>query len=355
MTTGTALKTVLDLTKRNPKVEPLMKDFERYIVGQPNATEKMTELVETFMAGTNAPGRPAGSALFLGPTGTGKTRLVEALAKSLLGDERACIKIDCGEFQHSHEIAKLIGSPPGYLGHRETPPLLTQEALNQWHTEKFKMSIVLFDEIEKASDSLWQLLLGVMDKATLTLGDNRRVDFSKTIIILTSNLGSADMADLMKGGFGFRPAQQLDVSDEKNASVALQAARKHFTPEFMNRIDHVVTFNTLTEPQIREIMTIELGRLQQELWASYMFLYQLSDKAKDRVMEEGYSKEYGARELKRVIDRRVRAPLSRLIGSGQIEAGDCIIVDDKGGPAFEFNLSRPTKKVTFKEPEGDIL
>ncbi len=153
----------------------------------------MAEIYQMFLAGLNPPGRPVGNLLFLGPTGSGKTRVVEAMAESLFGDARACIKIDCAEFQHSHEIAKLIGSPPGYLGHRETHPLLTQEALNQWHTEKLKLSILLFDEIEKASDSLWQLLLGILDKATLTLGDNRRVDLSQCIIIMTSNLGAGEM------------------------------------------------------------------------------------------------------------------------------------------------------------------
>ena len=190
-----------------------------------------------------------GNLLFLGPTGSGKTRVVEAVAESLFGDAKACIKIDCAEFQHSHEIAKLIGSPPGYLGHRETHPLLTQEALNQWHTEKLKLSILLFDEIEKASDSLWQLLLGILDKATLTLGDNRRVDLSSCIIIMTSNLGAAEMNGLVDGGLGFAPkAVQVDNSlDEKITRSAVDAARRKFAPEFMNRIDKVVVFKTLRQ------------------------------------------------------------------------------------------------------------
>ena len=190
-----------------------------------------------------------GNLLFLGPTGSGKTRVVEAMAESLFGDAHACIKIDCAEFQHSHEIAKLIGSPPGYLGHRETHPLLTQEALNQWFTEKLKLSILLFDEIEKASDSLWQLLLGILDKATLTLGDNRRVDLSQCIIILTSNLGASEMTDLVDGGLGFAPkVVEVDASfDDKIQRTAVEAARRKFTPEFMNRIDKTVVFKTLRD------------------------------------------------------------------------------------------------------------
>jgi ATP-dependent Clp protease ATP-binding subunit ClpA len=190
----------------------------------------------------HSPGRPVGNLLFLGPTGSGKTRIVEAAAEILFGDSRAVIKVDCAEFQHSHEIAKLIGSPPGYLGHRETHPLITQEALAASHTDKLKLSFLLFDEIEKASDSLWQLLLGMLDKATLTLGDNRRVDLSQTVIFLTSNLGGGEITELMHGGMGFiqpkdKPAARLD---EKVERTAVEAARRKFSPEFTNRLDKVV-------------------------------------------------------------------------------------------------------------------
>ena len=181
----TGLNATLDPNRRSTEAQDFEAALRRRIVGQEPAVEKVTEIYQMFLASLNAPGRPVGNLLFLGPTGSGKTRVVEAMAESLFGDPRAIIKIDCAEFQHSHEIAKLIGSPPGYLGHRETHPLLTQEALNQWHTEKLKLSIVLFDEIEKASDALWQLLLGILDKATLTLGDNRRVDLSQCVIVMT--------------------------------------------------------------------------------------------------------------------------------------------------------------------------
>src|SRR5881296_1179094 len=211
----TIASTVLDPSRRSTDARDFETALHRKIVGQDQAVEKVVEIYQMFLAGLNAPGRPVGNLLFLGPTGSGKTRVVEAMAEALFGDARACIKIDCAEFQHSHEIAKLIGSPPGYLGHRETHPLLTQEALNQWHTEKLKLSILLFDEIEKASDALWQLLLGILDKATLTLGDNRRVDLSQCIIIMTSNLGGRAITDLMSDGFGFvraldKPTAKLD-------------------------------------------------------------------------------------------------------------------------------------------------
>src|ERR1044072_6117509 len=235
----TGLCTTLDPNRRSSDAKEFESALRRRIVGQDSAIEKVVEIYQMFLAGLNAPGRPVGNFLFLGPTGSGKTRVVEAMAESLFGDSRACIKIDCAEFQHSHEIAKLIGSPPGYLGHRETHPLLTQEALNQWHTEKLKLSILLFDEIEKASDSLWQLLLGILDKATLTLGDNRRVDMSQCIIIMTSNLGAGEMTNLVDGGFGFVPkVVEIDESlDDKINRTAVAEGRRKFTPEIFNHIE----------------------------------------------------------------------------------------------------------------------
>src|SRR3989442_14451326 len=213
------LSTVLDRTRRSNDARDFESALRRKIVGQDQAIEKVAEIYQMFLAGLNPPGRPVGNLLFLGPTGSGKTRVVEAMAESLFGDPHACIKIDCAEFQHSHEIAKLIGSPPGYLGHRETHPLLTQEALNQWHTEKLKLSILLFDEIEKASDALWQLLLGILDKANLTLGDNRRVDLSQCIIIMTSNLGAGEMSNLVQGRLGFGP-DTIEVDEALDAKIS---------------------------------------------------------------------------------------------------------------------------------------
>src|SRR5713226_5391427 len=201
------LNKVLDPTLTGRDADELESSLRRKIVGQDEAIEQIVNIYQTFLAGMTSPGRPIGNFLFLGPTGSGKTRLVESAAESLVGDARAVIKIDCAEFQHSHEIAKLIGSPPGYLGHRETHPLLSQEVLNQFHSEKMKLSFVLFDEIEKASDALWNLLLGILDKATLTLGDNRRVDFSRTLIFMTSNLGAAEMGSILRPNLGFAASE----------------------------------------------------------------------------------------------------------------------------------------------------
>src|SRR5579871_3659336 len=203
----TRLNLLLDATQTGAEAEQLGSSLREKVVGQEEAVREIVDVYQTYLAGMSSPGRPIGNFLFLGPTGTGKTRLVEATAESLVGDASAVIKIDCAEFQHSHEIAKLIGSPPGYLGHRETHPLLSQEVLNQHHTDTMKLSFVLFDEIEKASDALWNLLLGILDKATLTLGDNRKVDFSRAMIFMTSNLGAAEMSAIISPKLGFGAAE----------------------------------------------------------------------------------------------------------------------------------------------------
>src|SRR5437879_4360441 len=209
----------LDPSQTGSEAEKLFGDLSKRLVGQDEAIDQIVNIYQMYLAGMNSPGRPIGNFLFLGPTGTGKTRMVEATAESLIGDLRAMIKIDCAEFQHSHEIAKLIGSPPGYLGHRETHPLLSQEALNQYHTEKIKLSFVLFDEIEKASDALWNLLLGILDKANLTLGDNRRVDFSRTMIFMTSNLGAGALSSILRPNFGFAPDRKVQDAEEINGEL----------------------------------------------------------------------------------------------------------------------------------------
>jgi len=346
----TNLATVLDPTRRSNEARDFDGALRRKIVGQDQAVDKVVEIYQMFLAGLNAPGRPVGNLLFLGPTGSGKTRVVEAMAEAMFGDARACIKIDCAEFQHSHEIAKLIGSPPGYLGHRETHPLLTQEALNQWHTEKLKLSILLFDEIEKASDSLWQLLLGILDKATLTLGDNRRVDLSQCIIIMTSNLGASEMMGLVEGGLGFaQKPKTVDASlDDKINRTALEAAKRKFTPEFMNRIDKVVVFQTLRSEHLQDILEIELGMVQQRVLmaaGANQFVFNCTSKVKGFLLEEGTDPKYGARHLKRAIERHLVFPLANLVATGQVKLGDFIRVDLNGEGKMTFT----------KEAEGAMV
>jgi ATP-dependent Clp protease ATP-binding subunit ClpB len=329
----------LDPSLTGHEAEKLHSDLRKRIVGQEEAVEQVVNIYQMFLAGMSSPGRPIGNFLFLGPTGTGKTRMVEATAESLVGDPRAVIKIDCAEFQHSHEIAKLIGSPPGYLGHRETHPLLSQEVLNQFHTDKLKVSFILFDEIEKASDALWNLLLGILDKATLTLGDNRRVDFSRAMIFMTSNLGATEMGSILRPHLGFatseverRRAEGLvdENLTDKITRAGVEAARRKFTPEFMNRIDKTVVFRPLGTEQLHRILNIELSMLQQRIFNSASttpFVFNVSQQAKDFLLTEGTDLKYGARHLKRAIDRSLVHPLSNLIASNQIRGGDLIQVD----------------------------
>jgi ATP-dependent Clp protease ATP-binding subunit ClpA len=339
----------LDPSQTGHEAEKLHNDLRKRIVGQEEAVEQIVNIYQTFLAGMTSPGRPIGNFLFLGPTGTGKTRLVEATAESLVGDMRAVIKIDCAEFQHSHEIAKLIGSPPGYLGHRETHPLLSQEVLNQYHTDKIKISFVLFDEIEKASDALWNLLLGILDKATLTLGDNRRVDFSRAMIFMTSNLGAVEMGSILRPNLGFatseverkRASGEVDEGlNDKISRAGVEAARRKFTPEFMNRIDKVVVFRPLGSEELHRILNIELNLLQQRIFNSATttpFVFNLTSEAKEFLLREGTDMKYGARHLKRAIERSLVHPLSNLIASDQIRGGDLIKVDlDCECPSLSF-------------------
>ena len=279
----------------------------------------------------------------------------------------ALIKIDCAEFQHSHEIAKLIGSPPGYLGHRETHPVLSQEVLNQYHTEETKLSFVLFDEIEKASDALWNLLLGILDKATLTLGDNRRVDFSRAMIFMTSNLGAVEMSDILAPRLGFSAGKwqraKFDIQEESMAGKihrsGVEAARKRFTPEFMNRLDEIVTFRPLGSEQLRKILEIELDFVQERILSSGIdraFVFTLSEEAKSFVLAQGTDIRYGARHLKRTIGRLLVRPLSNLLSSGQVSAGDWILVDFDP-PARRLRFTKRAEGLSLQQMAGpaDIL
>src|SRR6201997_640273 len=316
----------LDPTLRSIESQEFEDALRQKIVGQEEGVRAVVDLYQVFCAGMCPTGRPVGNLLFLGPTGSGKTRIVEAAAEILFGDPRAVIKVDCAEFQHSHEIAKLIGSPPGYLGHRETHPLITQEALAQYHKEDLKLSFLLFDEIEKASDALWQLLLGILDKATLTLGDNRRVDLSQTMIFLTSNLGGGEITELMTGGMGFVQPKDKPISglDEKVERTAIEAARRKFSPEFMNRLDKVVVFHPLQRTQLEEVLEIELGQVQQRVLetARGQFLFRVTSAAREFLLLEGTDQRYGARHLKRAIERNIVYPLANLLATEQVHIGD---------------------------------
>ena len=344
---------LLDPERKSPRAKEFEDRLYSLVIGQERAVRNVSSLFQIYLAGMNNPTKPIGTMLFLGPTGSGKTRTVEAAAEVIFGEPHAVVKVDCAEFQHSHEIAKLIGSPPGYLGHRETSPMLTQENLNKAHTDDTKLTFVLFDEIEKGSDSLWQLLLAILDKATLTLGDNRRVDFSRTVVIMTSNLGSREMADMISGGIGFAPKQQaqeedasMDI-DTKIYRTALDAAKKRFSPEFMNRIDKVVVFRSLKEHHLRRILDIELRSVQDRITecAGTKFIFECTDETKNFLLKEGLDLKYGARHLKRAIERFLVYPLSNLVATQQVETGDFVYI----------SFDAQTNELLFRKHGGKMI
>lgn len=433
----------LDPGRKSPEVIRLEDALRARVVGQDDAIAQIIAHYQTYLAGLTPEGRPICNLLLLGPTGCGKTRTVEALAEALAGDRHALIKVDCGEFQHSHEIAKLIGSPPGYLGHRETHPRLCQEKLDLYHTDNMKLSFVLFDEIEKASDALWNLLLGILDKGVLTLGDNRLVDFSQTMVFMTGNLGTAEAQRLRDLPWGFAapaptagqqrsaesaaspdgvprkghhpplaslssppsagshaPSQSADdaafplpvedttslpqsarfagstvpaapTSDwrgsieaarpasrqkgtpllpaegalpqpnspvqihpdtalaSKVEKAVLEAAKRKFSPEFLNRLDRVILCHPLDRNQITSVLDLEIQEIVTRIDRRRQCGLQLlvSDAARDFLVSEGYDPNCGARYLKRAIERRLVQPLSSLLATRQVADGDELLID----------------------------
>lgn len=341
------LKVKLDPSKISSDVELFNRSLRKIIVGQEDAVTAMTEIYQLVQSKMHQTGRPLGVFLFLGPTGVGKTRAVEAVAQTLHGDSKRMLKVDCGEFQHSHEIAKLIGSPPGYLGHRETPPYLSTERIHDCWSEKHQITPILFDEIEKASDAVWKLLLGILDKGTLTLGDNKTVQFNRTLIFLTSNLGAREISQLSGDGkVGFAPVEECQEQELKKQTtdVAMEAVRKHFQPEFVNRLDKVVVFNQLTPENMEKILSVELGSIQQRILhaTKEKFVFTVSEDVRKKLLKEGFDSRYGARPLKRLLETKIVLPLANLIATEQIISADKIRIElEDGEIVFSSDRSIP--------------
>jgi ATP-dependent Clp protease ATP-binding subunit ClpA len=311
-------------------VESFREGLAARVIGQQPAIDAVTEAYQIFRAGLASPDRPLGSFLFLGPTGTGKTNLVEAMAEVCFDDRRAMLKIDCAEFSHSHEIARLIGSPPGYLGHQETNPYLSSGNLLRYQTADFPFTLLLFDEIEKANDALWQLLLGVLDKARLTLGTNKEVDLSSCFIFLTSNIGSRSVSEILAPRLGFATTGREPEGrvQSRIEDAVLWAARRTFSPEFMNRLDHKIVFHRLSGAQLERILDLELAKIEQRLARrGEPIRSTYSTRARQRLLAEGTDPEHGARPLKRVLERRIVFPLARLIASRQLLGGETVAID----------------------------
>ncbi len=319
------------------------------VVGQSAATKAIVPYVYMYQSGLAPTGRPAGVFLLLGPTGTGKTKTVEAIAELLHGDEKKILKIDCGEFQMEHETAKLVGAPPGYLGHRETTPLLTQQQLMEVTSPQCDLALVLFDEIEKAAHSITKLLLGILDKGILHLGDNTTVDFEKSLIFFTSNLGAREMTKEINPNIGFQSATAKSQTDLtiRLESIALGAVRKRFSPEFVNRIDAVVTYNPLDADAIEAILEHDLRALQDHVnlrLGERYFSIEVTPAAKEFLRRTGISPEYGARELKRTIHRQLTQPLATMVARGEIRqptrAAACVAVAASSGAAPDMMWTR---------------
>lgn len=317
------------------QVQDLTSILSAKVVGQPNVIEVIVPYIEMFQAGLAPENRPVGVFLLLGPTGTGKTRTVEALAEALHGSARNVLKIDCGEFQMEHEVAKLIGAPPGYLGHRETQPMLSQQKLTSVTSDQCGLSLVLFDEIEKAAPSLTRLLLGVLDRGVLRLGDNSAVNFEKSLVFLTSNLGAKEMMREINPEFGFQSATVKFTADElshKLQGIALGAVRRKFSPEFINRIDHIITYRPLDAESFAAITDLEIDNLQNHVntrLGSRCFKIEVPFATRQWLIERGTSAEYGARELKRTIHKYLTQPLATLVAKDQVEPGSRLRVDIK--------------------------
>ena len=322
---------VLDAKRTTLKASALALSFANQIVGQDAAREALITLLVKFTSGLYNKTKPIGSLLFLGPTGTGKTLVAEAFCKGLFESSDKMLKIDCAEFQHSHEIAKLIGSPPGYLGHRETHPFFTNASLlaarvDAQGKEIMPFTVILFDEIEKASDALWSLLLGILDKGILTTGVNEKVDFTKTIIIMTSNVGAEKLAD--NALIGFDSGEDI-IDDKKLSDIAMAAARKKFMPEFLNRLDVIVNFKTLTRANLQEILGLELQKIQDRIVAHSDVLFELRVTAAGlaQLIDAGYDKRYNARHLVRAVEKYIANPLTRLVATQQLFADDLLVCD----------------------------
>jgi len=329
---------------RRPRVpedpDGLAARLSELLVGQTEAIETIIPYIQMHQAGLSPEGRPIGVVLLLGPTGTGKTRTVEALAEVLHGSSRNVLKVDCGEFQMEHEVAKLIGAPPGYLGHRETQPMLTQAKLNAAASDSSDISLVLFDEIEKAAASMTRLLLGILDKATLRLGDNSSVNFERTLIFLTSNLGAKSIQRIHKPDFGFEAMlPQKEAPDTARLqSVGMSAVRHKFSPEFVNRIDSVITYKALDRAACEVILDQILSnfaRLIHSRLGLRAFRLQCTPAGRKQLLDLGISPEYGARELKRTVQRNFIQPVATLVAQGEIPPGSTVILDARGG---EFSI-----------------
>lgn len=338
----------LDPRRLSTEARKLRQGLSSRVIGQPEAIEAVTTFHQIWLSGLSDPNRPIASFLFLGPTGTGKTRLVESLGEVLFGDRRAMLKVDCAEFSHSHEIARLIGSPPGYLGHRDTPPFLSQENLDSHQTRQYPITLLLFDEIEKANDALWMLLLGILDKGTLTLGTNEQVDLTRCLIFMTSNVGADQFDRLYDQPLGFQVGNQGAAPDREDLSESIhEATRRVFSPEFLNRIDRRIVFHSLGQQEYKRILELELGYVRRRVQSRVNLELRCTPGARRYLLQRGTNPRYGARPLRALLETEVLFPIASLISSEQLHEGDRLQVDSRrDGSGLVFRRAQKSLAAT---------
>ena len=325
----------------------LFESLSRKVVGQPRALRRIVPYVQMYQTRLNPADRPAGIFLLLGPTGTGKTRTVEALAEILHGSPKHLLKVDCAEYQSDHEVAKLIGAPPGYIGHRESKPLLTAERLLAAVSPNCDLALVLFDEVDKAAPALTSLLLAILDRAALRLGDNTPVSFEKTLIFLTSNLGAREMLAAVGDTIGFRSQARPSVERVADLlhSVGYAAVRRRFSPEFVNRIDAVITYEPLDAEALGAILEHHIEELRRHVRSrlgARSFDINVAPDAREVLLKAGTSPDFGARELKRVVHRMLTQPLAALVADASVAPGSLVNVGAaEDGHTLWFQASAP--------------
>lgn len=365
-------RTPLDHTRRSKTVQRFETELLARVVGQDKAISEIVQSFVRLTSGIRNPDRPILTLMFLGPTGVGKTETIKVLANTIFGDNKSFTRVNCQEFSSPHQVAKLLGAPPGYVG-GDIEPILSQDNIDRFHKKAFEektgmfrrgsgsiekffpedsedyLSIVLFDEVEKADPVLWNSLLGILDDGHLTLGNNKEVDFTRSIIILTSNVGSMEMSKMIDGRLGFGGGE-VEIDDDIHKE-AIKAAESVFPFEFLNRFDSITVFESLKEEDLYRILDIYIDDLHRRVMTTETpFLLELSNSVRRFLVKEGYDPQYGARPLKRIVEKHIITPLSNLLSTAQVRKGDFITTRLKSGAVlFEKEQRQPKTLVTTRK------